>query len=600
MSVKYLSLMLLLAVGFSAGYAGVAFTQDAEELEDVRQAPRPVDPRQYRIGQLIEDLTFTDVEGKTGKLSDYKGKTLVILVTNKGCPICKKFAPVINEIVEDYAEKEVAFLLLNPMENESVEDCKEAVRRYGFKARYLSDPKAAIARALKVNSTGDAFVLDGARTLRYRGAVSDQFGFGYNLDAPRETYLRDAIDSVLAGEDVFEPATWAPGCLLEFEATEPRGDITWHNRISRIIADNCQECHRAGENGPFELMTYADVKGNSSMVKRQVRQKLMPPWFANPEHGEFSNDRSLSDEDRNALISWIDNGCPEGDAGDAPLPKNFHEGWKIGKPETIYEIPQTERIPAKGTVKYQYQTVKVDFKEDRWVQAMEVRPTAPQVVHHVLIFLRYPRNHPRADEQPHDNGGLNGYFMGMVPGQGHIVLPEGMGKFIPGGSEMTFQIHYTPNGEEVEDKTRLGIIWCKERPETEVTTTGISNVFFRIPPGADNHKVEALHVLKQNMRLLSLMPHMHVRGKAYRYVAKLPDGEEITLLDIPRYDFNWQLLYILREPVDLPKGTKIYATGWFDNSDKNPANPDPKKAVTFGEQTWEEMQIGYVNWYPID
>lgn len=600
MTLKHLSLLLLLTVGGIAGLASIAFSQEDESLEDVRQAPKPVDPRKHRIGQLIEDLEFTDIEGKSGKLSDYKGKTLVILVTNKGCPICKKFAPVINEIVEGYAEKEVAFLLLNPMEHETVEDCQEAVKRYGFKARYISDPEGTLARALNVNSTGDAFVLDGARTLRYRGAVSDQFGFGYNLDAPRETYLRDAIDSVLAGEDVVEPATWAPGCLLEFDATEPTGDITWHNRVSRIIQDNCQECHRDGENGPFELMTYADVKGNSSMVKRQVRQKLMPPWFANPEHGEFSNDRSLSDSDREALITWIDNGCPEGDAKDAPLPKNFHDGWKIGKPETIYEIPQTEKIPAKGTVKYQYQTVKVDFKEDRWVQAMEIRPTAPQVVHHVLIFLRYPKDHPRADEQPHDNGGLNGYFMGMVPGQGHIVLPEGMGKFIPGGSEMTFQLHYTPNGEEVEDKTRLGIIWCKDKPKTEVTTTGISNVFFRIPPGAENHEVKAIHIVKQKMRLLSLMPHMHVRGKAYRYVAELPDGEKITLLDIPRYDFNWQLLYVLREPIDLPKGTKIYATGWFDNSDKNPANPDPSKAVTFGEQTWEEMQIGYINWYPID
>ena len=205
MSLKHLTLLLLLAVGVVAGLAGVAYSQQDEELEDVRQAPRPVDPRQHRIGQLIEDRKFMDVEGKAGTLSDYKGKTLVILVTNKGCPICKKFAPVINEIVEDYAEKDVAFLL-NPMENESVDDCKEAVKRYGFKARYLRDIDGSLAKTLKVNSTGDALVLDGARTLRYRGAVSDQFGFGYNLDAPRETYLRDAIDSVLAGENVVQPA----------------------------------------------------------------------------------------------------------------------------------------------------------------------------------------------------------------------------------------------------------------------------------------------------------------------------------------------------------------------------------------------------------
>lgn len=598
MSLKYLSICLLLGL---ATAAGVVLSQDAgEELEDVRQAPRLVDPRAHNIGRLIPDLEFTDTEGKAGKLSDYRDKqALVILVTNKGCPICKKYAPVINEIVEAWRGKNVAFLLLNPMENESVEECKDAIGRYGFTARYVPDPKGVIAKALKVNSTGDCFVLDAARTLRYRGAVSDQFGLGYNLDEPRFNYLTDALNAVLAGRDVAVPATWAPGCLLELEPVAASGEITWHNRVSRIVQDNCQECHRAGENGPFELMTYADVKANRTMVKRQVKNKLMPPWFANPEHGEFSNDRSLSDEDREALLSWIDNGCPEGDAKDAPLPKKFTDGWKIGEPESVLQIEQPITVPAKGKVEYQYVKVKTSFDEDKWVQAMEIRPTAPQVVHHVLIFLKYPRNHPRASEQPDDRGGLAGYFMGMVPGQGEIVFPDGMGKFLPKGAEMTFQIHYTPNGEEVQDQPKLGLIFCKEKPKKEVTTTGVSNVFFEIPAGADNHEVKAIHLVQQDMRVLSLMPHMHVRGKAYKYVAKLPSGEEITLLDVPRYDFNWQLVYVLREPIDLPKGSKIYATGWYDNSDKNPANPDPTKKVGFGEQTWQEMQIGYVNWIPV-
>jgi len=591
----------LLALLLIAGLTTAAVSQEAEKpKEEIKQAPKLVDNREYNIGRQVADIAFTDVDGKAGKLSDYKGQPLVVFVTNSGCPICKKFAPVINEIVAAYAEQQVAFLLLNPMENESVDDCKAAIKRYGFTARYVSDSKGEFAQALKVTSTGDSFVIDGARTLRYRGAVSDQFGLGYNLDAPRVQYLRDALDAVLDGREVFTKATWAPGCAIEFSEAKPSGEITWHNRVSRIVQDNCQSCHRDGEAGPFELMTYAQVKANRSMIKRQVENKLMPPWFANPEHGTFSNDRSLSDADREAFVSWIDNNCPEGDAKDAPVERKFTSGWQIGEPEVVFEIPEVEKIPAKGTVKYQYQEVKTNFEEDRWVQAMEIRSTAPQVVHHVLIFLEYPRSHPRAKEQPDDRGGLNGYFMGMVPGEGHIVFPKGMGKFLPKGAKMTFQIHYTPNGEETEDRTKLGLIFCKEKPEIEVTTTGISNVFFAIPPGADNHEVKAIHITQRKMRLLSLMPHMHVRGKAYKYVAKFPDGTEQVLLDVPQYDFNWQLLYILREPIDLPKGTKIYATGWFDNSDKNPANPDPKETVRFGEQTWEEMQIGYVNWYPID
>ena len=294
------TLLLALTVGALAG--GFAFSQG--ELEDIRQGPRSVDPREWRIGQLIADVEFTDTEGKAGKLSDYKGSLLVVAITNASCPICKRFAPTLNEIHKAYADRGVQFLLVNPMEHESLEDCKGAIKRYGFTARYVPDPKGLIARALKAQSTGDCFVLDGARTLRYRGAVSDQYGFGYSLDAPREAYLRYALDSLLNGEDIYTPATWAPGCELDLEPTKPTGDITWHNRVSRIVQDNCQTCHRAGESGPFELMTYEDVKGNRAMIKRQVKQRLMPPWFANPKHGDWANDSSLSDADR-ALVERL-------------------------------------------------------------------------------------------------------------------------------------------------------------------------------------------------------------------------------------------------------------------------------------------------------
>jgi thiol-disulfide isomerase/thioredoxin len=590
-----------------AGLAGAVLSQEAEQPDDkakaepepIRQAPRSVDPRQWRIGALIDDTKFMDVTGKAGMLSDYKGKALVVAITNGGCPICKKFAPVLNEIHAAY-EGKAEFLLLNPMEHESLDDCKDAITRYKFKARYAKDIEGALAKALKANSTGDCFILDGARTLRYRGAVSDQFGFGYGLDAPRIDYLRDALDAVLANQPVIAPATWAPGCALDLEPAEPKGDITWHNRVSRIMQNNCQSCHREGENGPFELVTYADVKGNRAMIRRMVTQGLMPPWFANPEHGDWSNDSRLTESDRNALTSWVDNGCPEGDAKDAPLPRTWAKGWKIGEPEVVIDSPVKFKIKKSGKINYVKASLTTSFNEDKWVQAMEIRPTAPQNVHHVLIFLTYPIDHPRADEQPTDREGLNGYFMGMVPGQGHIVFPPGMGKFLPKGAKMNFQLHYTTNGEEAEDQTKLGLIFCKDKPEIEVQTKGVANPFFVIPPGADNHEVKAVYTLDQKMRLLSLMPHMHVRGKAYKFTAELPDGTQQVLLDVPRYDFNWQLLYVLREPIDLPAGTKIKATGWFDNSDKNPANPDPKKTVRFGEQTWQEMQIGYINWYPLE
>ncbi len=338
---------------------------EAGELQDVRQAPKLVDPREHRIGQQIPDVEFTDMAGKKGKLSDFSDKTLVVMVTNVGCPICKKFAPTINEIVAEYKDNPVEFLLLNPMESDSAQDVKDAIKRYKFTSRYIHQPSLELARELMVNSTGDCFILDASRTLKYRGAIDDQYGFGYNLDAPRKNYLRDALNAVLNSKDIETPATWAPGCDFEVDAPEPRGDVTWHNRVSRIIQDNCQECHREGENGPFPLMNFKDVKGNRAMIKRQVKQRLMPPWFAEGESKHFSNDRSLSDADREALIGWINNGTPEGDAKDAPQPKKFAKGWKIGQPDVELTLKKEIKVPAKGTVRYQYRTVETNFTEDK-------------------------------------------------------------------------------------------------------------------------------------------------------------------------------------------------------------------------------------------
>ena len=599
MQTKYAVSALLAVIALFFGAVTVLSQDEKPAAPELKQPPRPLDPRAHKVGELVADAAFTDIEGKPGKLSDYAGKPLVVAMTNVGCPICKKYAPTLAELHKELAEKGVALLLLNASGDSAVA-VKEAIDRYKFEARYALDPKGEVAAALGASSTGDCFLLDAARTLIYRGAVDDQYGLGYATDKPRNHYLRDAVAALQAGLRPYYAATWAPGCDLTVKVEATTTAVTWHNRVSRIIEQNCQECHRQGENGPFALMTFDDVKQNAPTIKREVRKGTMPPWFADARHGTWANDRSLSERDKTDLIGWIDGGMPLGDEKDAAAARAWPQGWRIGKPDDVVALPQEFKIPAKGTVPYQYTTIATDFGQDRWVQAMEIRATVPQAVHHVLIFLLYPFNHPRAKEQPNDAGGTRGYFMGMVPGQGHVVFPKGQGKFLPKGARMVFQVHYTTNGEELKDQTSLGIIWCKEKPAVEVKTIGVSNERFKIPPGADNHEVRAVRRLDKGMRVESLMPHMHVRGKAYRYEVEYPDGRTETLLDIPRYDFNWQLLYILREPVDLPAGSKLICTGWFDNSSKNPANPDPKAEVRFGEQTWDEMQIGYVNGYDLD
>jgi thiol-disulfide isomerase/thioredoxin len=566
------------------------------------EAAHSVDQRKYRVGQLIEDLAFKDLEGKSGKLSDYsKSKALVIAVRTIGCPLSKKYSPRINSIAKEYEKQGVAFVLVNVSESDKASDMAAEVKKYGLGPRYIVDSKQVIAKSLAATRTTDVFVLDNKRTLIYRGAIDDQYGLGFTKAAATKHYLKRALDSVLTGERLEVPATSAPGCELGLKIqSEPTTKITWHNRISRIVQQNCVECHRQGENGPFELVTYKDVKASRAMIKRVVGNKTMPPWFADGKVGDFSNDKSLSESDRKALLSWIEAGLPKGDKKDAVAKKKWYKGWRLGRPDSVISMPQAIDVPAEGSVAYQYVRLPTAFAEDKWVRALEVRPGVPEVVHHVLVFLKYPKNHPRARDQPRVRGGLRGYFAGMVPGQTTMVFPKGVAKFLPKGATMVFQIHYTTNGAAVKDKTKMGLFFAKGKPKHEVQTKGISTTRFRIPPGAGNHKVVAETTLRHKSRILGFNPHMHIRGKAFKYEIVNDDGSLTPLLKIGRYDFNWQLTYTLRKPLDLPAGTRLRASAWFDNSKENPANPDSSKTVRFGEQTWDEMMIGYFNTYKLN
>ena len=556
------------------------------------------------MGQLIEDVSFTDVAGKQGKLSDHRGKVVVVCMTTVGCPVSKKYAPVLAGLEAKYRDRGVKFLVVNPTRHESADDMKSSVAASGFAGRYVHDPEAKWARALSATSSTDAFVIDGARTLVYRGAVDDQFGLGYALARPRRQFLAEAIEAALKGERPTTPATSAPGCDLTLPAaaaSEARQQaITYHNRVSRIIQQNCVECHREGENGPFTLTSYADVKGNLATVKRVVRRGVMPPWFPSSEVGHWANDRSLTPRDRDDLVAWVDAGAPQGDPADAPAPVQFATGWRIGKPDAVFELPHAIKVPATGAMEYQRVAVQTHLPEDKWVKAVEIRPTSPAVVHHVLVFVVYPPNHPKLGSQPRYKDGLDGYFAGLVPGQGHAILPPGVAKLLPKEALLVFQIHYTPNGTATEDRPKIGVVYADGPPEHELSTRGVFNTRFRIPPGHDNFAVTATHAFRNPVRLLSFNPHSHVRGKAFKYEVIYPDGRTETVLDMPRYDFNWQMEYQLARPLDLPAGARLKVTGWYDNSDKNPANPNPRATVRFGDQTWDEMMIGYFSGYRLN
>jgi hypothetical protein len=379
---------------------------------------------------------------------------------------------------------------------------------------------------------------------------------------------------------------------------------TFNKEVLPILQKRCQECHRPGEAVPMALIGYQESRPWAKAIKQAVLSKKMPPWFADPNYGHFSNDRSLSQAEIDTLIAWVDAGAPEGNAKDAPAPRQFVEGWSIGKPDLVLEMPNAFDVPSKGVIEYQYVIIPTGLKEDKWIMAAEVRPGDKSVMHHVITSIREPGSKWMVDQEPGiafvppkgTRGGeqLAGGLSGYVPGQ---ALPPGdfprRATLLKAGSDIVLQLHYTTNGKPTTDKTKVGIIFAKEPPSARLMGGNSAAMRFSIPPGDPDFHVEASSTLQYDCDLVSMMPHAHLRGKAFEYRIVRPDGETETVLKVPKYDFNWQLTYYLAKPMHLTKGTKVQVVAEFDNSVNNPYNPDPTKEVHWGEQTFEEMMMGY-------
>jgi hypothetical protein len=370
--------------------------------------------------------------------------------------------------------------------------------------------------------------------------------------------------------------------------------------VAPIVQERCLGCHRAGGVGPFPLASFEDVSRRASMVRAVIEDGSMPPWFAAP-HGDgpspWRNDASLSKDERETIVRWIEAGKPRGDGRDLPTPPTFDaSGWSIGTPDATFELPEPVAIPAEGTMPYRIEIVPTRLPEDRWVRSIEIRPTDPSVVHHVLVFVA-KAGEPRARFAREDG---RGFFAAYVPGNSWVAYPEGLAKRLPKDATLVFQIHYTPNGKATVDRMRIGFRFADAAPERIVRTASVADRRLAIPPGAADHRSEATVEIPADLRILSFMPHMHLRGKSYRYEIERPDGSTATPLDIPRYDFNWQLRYELREPITLVKGSRLTGVAGFDNSAANPANPDPGKTVRWGQQTTDEMMLGYFEYVLVD
>ena len=394
----------------------------------------------------------------------------------------------------------------------------------------------------------------------------------------------------------------ASGLLLSLGAAFAAPKPTFYKEVQPILERNCVGCHRPGEAAPMSFLSYKETRPYAAAIKMSVSQKRMPPWNADPTVGHFGNDRSLNEADLKTLVDWASTGASEGNPKDAaPLKRDFAEGWTIGKPDFEIEMPEAFKVPAQGTIEYHYVVLPLGFKEDRWVVAAETRPMNRAVNHHIIAFIREPGSKWLKDAVPGKvfipgkggDGGATDFLTGYAPGTVPDQVKPGQGKLIKAGSDIVFQLHWTANGKEALDKAKLGLIFAKETPKERVLTLQAINTRFEIPAGADNHQVDAKMTLHSETTLEALVPHMHVRGKAFAMQAKFPNGEVKDLLKVPHYDFNWQLTYQLKEPMKLPAGTQILASGWFDNSPNNKYNPDATKPVKWGDQSWEEMMIGF-------
>ena len=570
---------------------------------NVRQGPVSIQGGEVGVGRMIADLQFTAIDAIEHRLSDFAdAPATVIAMTGTRCPLCLKYSPSLAAIEEEYRDRGVRFVFVNPNKSEDLGRLHDAVMTHAFRGPYIRDEDRLIPFALGVKTTTEVFVLDRSRTLVYRGAVDDQYGFGYSLEAPRKTFLKEAIDSVLAGTTPRISATTSPGCELSLrnDSTEAHAaEVTYHRQIARIINRNCIECHRDTGIAPIPLETYEQVRDYAGMIRSVVDRGVMPPWFAAPlvnkDHDavlplqhlplqHWANERLLSVTEKADLFAWIDADTPEGDADDAPVAKRFTEGWLIGEPDAVFEFAQPVPVQATGVMPYENITVETNLDEGKWVRAIEVRPGNRSVVHHVIVSLESDSDDERS-----------GYWGIYVPGNSTLDYPEGYAKWLPAKAKLRFQMHYTPNGTATEDSTRIGIIFAKEPPKHEVKVAGIVDPNFTIPAGASNHAVTAKLNVPDNVEVLGFLPHMHLRGKAARYEL-IRDGETETLLDVPHYDFNWQLLYRLAQPRVLQPSDTIRYTSWYDNSADNLANPDPARDVRWGQQTDEEMHLGYVEY----
>lgn len=539
----------------------------------------------------LDSVELTDPYGKPHQLAEYRtGNWTVVTFLGTECPLVRLYAQRLSDLADEFSSRGVSFVGVNSNCQDSLTEISAYRRRYDLGIPLLKDVGHHLADALGAERTPQVFVLDRDNNIRYQGRIDDQYGVGYSREKPTRQDLRLALAALTSGRMVEVPNTEAVGCYIgRLPKPSDEATVTYSDQIARIFQKHCVECHRDGQIAPFALTDYDEAVGWAETIAEVIRDQRMPPWHASTAHGDFKNARLMTNVEKELVYQWVDSGAPAGDLANLPEPQTYVSGWRLpNEPDLVLEMRSRPfPIPSQGTVEYQYFVADPGFETEKWVKSAEVIPGNFNVVHHCIVFVRPP-----------DANGLRGFgwLAAYVPGQAPVVLPPGTARRVPAGSKLVFQMHYTPNGVPQQDLTKLGIVFTNEAEvEQEIVTLGALNRSFEIPPGAKDFEVETtMDWFPQGGRVVSLAPHMHVRGRSFRFIAEDGDHRRV-LLDVPNYDFNWQHVYEFREPQSLSENTLIRCVARFDNSADNLVNPDPTASVTWGDQTWQEMMVGFVD-----
>lgn len=543
------------------------------------------------VAERADNFRLVDADGRAHELYRLKDASAVVFATTAlGAADMKKFAPEIEALKAAYADKGVEFLMLNATGKDDRDAVAAEAQELGLTIPVLMDDMQLVGGHLGVTKTSEVFVVNPKTwEVVYHGALNRTLAEGKKPKG--KTYAADAIDAVIAGEPVAVETVAAKGTTIAFPDRTPsakaaHAEISYTNEIAPILEAKCVSCHQEGSIAPFAMDRYEVVKGFAPMIREAVRTDRMPPWDADAHVGTFKDDASLTEEQTRTLINWIEAGAPRGE-GEDPLAAEKHVApeWPLGEPDMIVEIP-TYTIPAAGVVDYQYPIVENPLTEGKWVKASTAKVSQRQAVHHILSGL-LPKGKTFEDSMEALGGTVGGYTVGMES----VVQPDDIGVYIPADQDFGYQMHYTPFGKEVVSAEKIGLYFYDEDelPTLRMRETALVDQFIKIPPRDGNHKEVAYFNFPHDAILHTAVVHAHYRGTYSKLELQTPDGKRETILNVPFYDFNWQRMYEFEEPLDIPAGSKLIATYIYDNSARNPANPDPDKEVTWGDQSFEEM-----------